>query len=96
MSQQFEWDAAKAASNHKKHGVAFEVAATVFADPLAHVFDDPDHSASEKRAIIVGHSTSSRLLVVGFTDRHGSVRIIHARAATVRERRDYEKINKTP
>ena len=92
MSQQFEWDAAKAAANLKKHGVAFEEALTVFADPLAQIVDDPDHSGSEKREIIVGHSSSQRLLVVGFTEREGTVRIINARAATARERYDYETI----
>jgi uncharacterized DUF497 family protein len=95
MSQQFEWDADKAARNKKKHGIAFEDAMTVFADPLAQIFDDPDHSVSEKRAIIVGNSVASHLLVVGFTERQGTVRVINARAATVRERRHYEKDSET-
>lgn len=68
---------------------------TVFADPLAQIFDDPDHSLSEKREIIVGNSGASHLLVVGFTDRQGTVRIINARAATARERRHYEKDSQT-
>ena len=63
----------------------------MFADPLARIFEDPDHSASEKREIIVGHSSSQRLLVVGFTERDGTVRIINARAAAARERKDYEE-----
>jgi len=91
MSQQFEWDATKAAANLKNHGVGFEEALTVFADPLAKVFDDADHSADEKREIIVGHSMQLRLLVVGFIERDGKMRIINARTATARERRDYEK-----
>jgi len=56
MSQEFEWDKDKAASNKKKHDVTFEEAATVFADPLAAIFDDEVHSEEEQREIIVGHS----------------------------------------
>ena len=91
MSQQFKWDAAKAAANLKNHGVPLEEALTVFADPLARIFDDPDHSADEKREIIIGHSAQQRLLVVGFTDRDDKTRIINARSATPRERRAYEE-----
>jgi hypothetical protein len=91
MSQQFEWDAAKAVTNAKDHRVAFEEALTVFADPLARVFADPDHSAEETREIIIGHSTQTRLIVVAFTERDEKIRIISAREATARERRDYEK-----
>ena len=66
---EFEWDAAKARENLQKHGVAFEEALTVFADPLARIFDDPDHSESERRELIVGHSAQQGLLVVSFTER---------------------------
>jgi len=62
----------------------------LFADPLACIFDDPDHSADEKRELIIGHSNQARLLVVGFTERGDSVRVIHARRATNRERHDEE------
>jgi uncharacterized DUF497 family protein len=51
---EFQWDLQKAASNLKKHGVAFAEALTVFADPEARIFDDPDHSVDERREIIVG------------------------------------------
>jgi uncharacterized DUF497 family protein len=91
MSQQFGWDAAKAADNLKKHRLGFDEALTVFADPLARIFDDPDHSADEKREVIIGHSTAQRLLVVGFTERHEQIRIITARPATARERKTYEE-----
>lgn len=91
MSQQFEWDATKAADNLKKHRVAFTEALTVFADPLARIFDDPDHSADERREIIIGHSKAQRLLVVGFTERNELVRIITARSASARERKTYEE-----
>ena len=90
MAASFDWDEAKAASNESKHGVSFPEAATVFGDPLAAIFSDPDHSAEELREIIVGHSDRGRLLIVSFTERSETVRIISARTATPRERRDYE------
>jgi uncharacterized protein len=91
MSLQFEWDARKAATNHKKHGVPFEEAATVFADSLALIFDDDVHSADEPREIIIGHSSKNRLLLVSFTERQRAIRIISARRATRKEREDYEE-----
>ncbi len=91
MSLQFEWDDAKAAANLKKHGVGFDEALSVFADLLARIFDDPDHSDEEPREIIVGFSAKPRLLVVGFTERSGSVRLIHARRATKSEREHHEE-----
>ena len=93
---QLEWDPRKDAANRRKHGIAFDEALTVFADPLARIFDDPDHSAGEAREIIVGHSARQRLLLVSFTERGGKVRIISARAATKRERKDYEENTTTP
>ena len=91
MDANFEWQASKAAANVRKHRVSFEEAAAVFADPLARILDDPDHSADESREIIVGHSTRQRLLIVSFAERDGTIRIISARAATKRERHDYEQ-----
>ncbi len=91
MSLEFEWDDEKAASNQKKHRVTFEEAATVFADPLAAIFDDEAHSEEEQREIIIGHSAEDRLLLVCFTERAGAIRIISARRATKREHRDYEE-----
>jgi uncharacterized protein len=91
MSLEFEWDEDKASSNEKKHRVTFEEAASVFADPLAAIFDDEDHSDEEQREIIVGHSAKNRLLLVCFTERAGAIRIISARRATKGEHRDYEE-----
>jgi uncharacterized DUF497 family protein len=65
----FEWDPAKATANLQAHGVSFVEAATVFQDPLAKIHSDPDHSEAEARAILIGHSTGGRLLLVSFTDR---------------------------
>ncbi|MBM4084515.1 MAG: BrnT family toxin [Planctomycetes bacterium] len=92
MGVTFEWDPNKAALNLRKHGVSFDEASTVFDDPLARIFDDEDHSAAEAREIIIGHSIADRLLIVSFTERSEDViRIISARRASRRERRDYEE-----
>ncbi len=87
----YEWDSTKANSNFKKHGVSFEEAQTVFDNPLAMIFDDELHSSLvEYRETIIGHSQQSRLLLVNFTERPQSIRIISARLTTSREREDYE------
>jgi len=84
-------DADKARTNGQKHGVTFEEAATVFGDQLAVIFDDEAHSDDEPREIIVGHSEQNRILLVSFTERFDRIRIISARRATKRERKDYEE-----
>ena|SRR5437016_4214495 len=91
MTPEFEWDEHKAQDNLKKHGASLEEALTVFADPLARIFDDPDHSADERRELIIGHSANQRVLVVSFTERERRTRIIGAREATAHERRNYEQ-----
>jgi uncharacterized protein len=87
----FEWDAAKAEANARKHGVTFEEAATVFGNPLARIFPDPDHSSTQERELIIGHSTQERLLVVSFAERRGLIRLISARPASRYERKNYEE-----
>lgn len=87
---EFEWAPEKAKKNHKKHGVRFEEASTVFYDPLSATFDDPDHSIGEHRLITVGFSSKERLLVVSHTGRGKTIRIINARPATARERTRHE------
>ena len=89
----FEWDPAKADSNESKHGVAFEEAMTVFGDPLEVTISDPDHSMEEFRFISIGLSKAGRLLIVSYTERSQAIRLISARLATVRERREYEAGN---
>ena len=91
MSLEFEWDPAKAEANSREHGVTFEEAATAFGDPLARIFDDPEHSSDEPREIIVGYSESQRLLLVSFTERPHKIRIISARPATRGERQRHEQ-----
>jgi uncharacterized DUF497 family protein len=86
---EFEWDPKKAFANEQKHNVSFQEAATVFGDPLAITFADPDHSVNEQRYITFGLSRYYRLLVVSHTDRGGRIRIISARLITRKERRIY-------
>lgn len=91
MEVVFEWDPRKARLNLAKHGVTFEEATRVFVDPLAKIFEDVDHSAAERREIIIGSSEPARLLVVCFVERSTAVRLYSARPATPRERHDYEE-----
>ena len=90
----FSWDAAKALSNLKKHGVSFEEASTVFSDPLAVDWEDPEHSHVEYRCKRVGLSIAGRLLIVAYTPRRSKngkeiIRIISARHASQKERKVY-------
>ena len=80
----------KVGNEPKEHGISFHDAATVFADPLAITFPDPDHSQGEHRLLTFGHSRKNLLLVVVHTERHGKTRIISARRATRNERTIYE------
>jgi uncharacterized DUF497 family protein len=87
----YEWDEEKAATNLQKHGVSFEEAATAFTDPLYIDFYDPDHSVEEHRYLLIGLSTSGRLLIVAYTERDEVVRLISAREVTSSERKAYEE-----
>ncbi|HEY0323916.1 MAG TPA: BrnT family toxin [Pyrinomonadaceae bacterium] len=87
----FEWDENKAAANLARHGVSFEEAATVFGDPLSDTFDDPDHSAEERRFVIIGMSERGKMLIVAHTDDGEVVRLISAREPTWGEREFYEE-----
>jgi uncharacterized protein len=87
----FEWDNNKAVSNFSKHGVSFDEAQTVFDDPLYVDFYDPDHSDDEERYLIVGQSDRGRLLIVSYTERKNSIRLISARNVTRLEREAYEE-----
>ena len=86
----FEWDDAKAEVNEEKHGVTFAEAMTVFADTLSVTGYDPRHSDEEDRFLTMGMSVDGRLLLVSHTDRGDAVRMISAREASRRERKDYE------
>jgi len=86
-----EWDARKATSNVRKHGVTFEEAISVFCDAVALTFLDPDHSEEEEREITVGMSGRGRVLFVSHCERTEGrrIRIISARRATRREKQQY-------
>ncbi|MBU6260706.1 MAG: BrnT family toxin [Burkholderiales bacterium] len=90
-SLRFDWDPKKAAANRLKHGVSFEDAQTVFADERARLIDDPDHSEDEDRFILLGLSSTLRLLVVAhcYRSEGNVIRIISARKATREEQADY-------
>jgi len=91
----FEWDADKALTNFKKHGVGFEEAKTVFSDPWLLTYPDEIHSGTESRFISMGYSAHQRLLVVVHTEHFDinriRVRIISSRRAAGAERRTYEE-----
>jgi len=53
---EFEWDESKDLTNQNKHGVTFNEAATIYGDPLALTFDDPEHSENEERLLTFGVS----------------------------------------
>ncbi|HMN76461.1 MAG TPA: BrnT family toxin [Burkholderiaceae bacterium] len=91
MNLGFEWDPRKAAANLRKHGVSFEDAQSVFADERARLIDDPDHSVDEERFLLLGLSSSLRLLVVAhcYREAGGIIRIISARKATREEQSFY-------
>lgn len=91
----FTWDQIKATSNRRKHGVSFELATTVFGDPLARTIWDEEHSETEERWVTLGQA-KNRILVVVIHTYHqiginsAEVRIISARRATKRERLQYD------
>ncbi len=88
----FEWNHHKARTNLQKHGIDFVEAATIFSDPMARIFSDEDHPIDERREIIIGHSMRKKLLVVCFAETENErIRVISARIATKREKRDYEE-----
>ena len=88
----FEWDSSKAASNKKKHGVAFEEAKSVFYDEFAVQFFDDENSEYEDRFLILGHSNESRILLICHCEQESGdlIRIISARKATSKERKLYK------
>lgn len=89
----FEWDESKNAVNRTKHGVSFEEAQSVFYDENALLIDDPEHSETESRFIILGLSKRTNLLVVChcYRESESIVRIISARKATKNETGQYYK-----
>jgi uncharacterized DUF497 family protein len=88
----FEWDQRKAARNQTKHGISFDEARSVFADPLLMLMSDPDHSEDEERFVAIGESREKRLLIVVARELNQNwLRLISARKATNAERSSYEQ-----
>ena len=88
----YEWDPEKAAGNLKKHRVSFREGTTVFSDPFALTFDDPDHSIDERRFMTIGISIKNRIVFVAHADRgEDRVRILSARVATKTENHAYQE-----
>jgi uncharacterized protein len=94
MGLLFEWDLRKAKRNLALHGVSFDEASTAFQDLLSSTIADPLHSTGEERFVLTGQSHRGRLLVVVHTDRGDRIRIISARLATNKEKKQYEEIQK--
>jgi hypothetical protein len=96
MSARFEWDPTKAANNMRKHGVSFQTAARVFADPYALVEQDRIENG-EERWQTIGVVEGVPMLMVAHTVREQDdievIRIVSARRANRRERRRYEEEN---
>lgn len=87
----YEWDPVKAHANARKHGVTFEEASSVFLDPSAVTYWDPDHSNVEDREVTIGRSARERMLFVAHASREDGIRLISARLATRREQRQHEE-----
>ena len=87
----FEWDDNKAQINRKKHNVSFFEACEVFNDENSSCVPDPEHSYKEERYLLFGVSSKENYLVVSFTERVDTIRIISARQMTRQERKAYEQ-----
>ena len=85
----FKYDPAKAAANLKKHKVSFADAEGVFEDPLALTIEDRE-ALAEQRLITIGLGNGGELLVVVYTEPGDEYRLISARRATRKERKQYE------
>ena len=96
FTNHFEWDPSKAHTNLTKHGVSFDVAATVFQDPLAATIVDHAHSADEERWVTIGRASTGVCIIVVHTwqsvgTASARIRLISGRVATKSEIRDYEE-----
>ena len=94
MSLIFEWDAKKAKVNHRKHGISFEEASTVFGDFLSLTIPDQQHSFSENRYLTMGMSYFGKTIVVIHEEKGDNIRIISAHLATRNEKKFYEENKK--
>ena len=92
----FDWDSSKNSENIEKHGISFEQAQEIFFDPLHLSILDKRFSYFEERWITIGATENGEVIVVAHLyyveEPEERIRIISARRATRRERRQYEKI----
>jgi uncharacterized DUF497 family protein len=86
---QYQWDREKAERNYRKHGVRFADAVSVFEDDLALTIEDMD--LEERRWVTLGQDLFGRLLVLVYVWRGDEIRLISARVANPKERRQYER-----
>jgi uncharacterized protein len=84
----FTWDETKAAANYAKHGVSFETAIEIFADPFAIERLDDREDYGEERFILIGMAEGAILTVV-YAECDGRFRLISARRAAKHEQDDY-------
>ena len=89
----YEWDADKAKANLVKHYIRFAEAVIALEDERALTIRDI-YSEEEERWVTLGMDAFGRVLVVVYTWRAEDIRLISARLATERERRQYEKSDK--
>ncbi|MEG3436934.1 BrnT family toxin [Pannus brasiliensis CCIBt3594] len=85
----YQWNPDKAIANLRKHGIDFADAVSVFEDYLAITI--PDNRFEEERFITIGIDAFGRVLVVVYTLRGDEIRLISARTATRKERKQYEE-----
>ena len=90
MVANFDWDPEKNLANQRKHGITFEDAVGVLADPYAIFEFDEEHSVAEDRYTVIGMCKRLRILFVVTTDRGETPRLITARPATAHEKRRYQ------
>ena len=86
---EWKWNIEKARENLRKHGVAFAEAVTALEDPLGLTI--PDRARGEERFVTIGLAADRSLLVVVWSPGGLGGRILSARRATRRERRNYEE-----
>ena len=90
IKMEITWDSVKAKSNRLKHRIFFSEVEPVFYDPNAISFEDMD-SKGEARHIVIGLDSLGRTVVVVYTYRNTTIRLISARKASKAEQKVYEK-----
>lgn len=87
----FDWDKGNVDKSYQKHGITPNEAEEVFLDEKAIIVRDIEHSSGENRYILVGRTTTDKILFVVFTLRKRKIRIVSARMAGKKEKVKYEQ-----